>query len=206
LHGKGQIWNYDNAAMLPQNDHEFLSGGLSAQYRFTSTSLLRVTANAYQRRFGERPSFDLDGRQPTGNPAVRYDYTEFGATARQRITRNMWFGLNYARTTRTDQHAGYNDYIRDSYGVQLSLRLSDRFRLQAAANYLIYGYDNAFAYNVAAAGRKTLDTGIAHVSASWRLSKSLSLIGEYDYYDSVSNDARIAYTRSQYVLGLRWAQ
>lgn len=137
---------------------------------------------------------------------MRYDYVELGATARQRITRAAWFGLNYSRTTRADRHVGYYDYIRDDYGAEFSLRAADRFHLHAGATYRIYGYTNAYAYNNPAAGRKTLETADGRLAAQWRFTDRLSLTGEYVYRDVQSNDARIAYTRSFFMLGLRWAQ
>ena len=204
VYGKGQIWNYNSVADLPEFDHEYLRGGLSVQYRFTSTSLIRVEGDYWTRRFGERPSYSLDGTQPIGNPPVRYDYVNFGATARQRITRWFWFGLRYARTERTDEHVGYNDYLRDSYGAELNLTLGDRVKLSAEGWYRNYDFIRAFAYNDPAAGRRTLETADARLSARWQLTDTLALVGSYDYAEVASNDARVEYVRSQYALALRW--
>ena len=204
LHAKGQIWNYESSGGLPQYDHEYLRAGLSAQYRFTATSLIRIEGDAWSRRFGERPSFELDGSQLIDSPAVRYDYLSYGATARQRITRFFWFGLRYARTERTDGHVGYNDYLRDSYGAELSFQVSDRFKLRAEGWYRNYNYVRAFAYNDPGAGRKTLETADGRLSARWQMSEHFSLIGSYEYADVTSNDLRIDYTRGQFMLGVRW--
>lgn len=206
VHAKGQIWNYDDPEELPEYDHEYLQIGASVQYRFTSTSLLRLKADAWQRRFGERPSFNLDGQQPIDNPPTRYDYVQLGATARQRITSLMWFGINYACTERRDRHSGYYDYFRDDYGVDFSFRVSDRFIVRADANYGIYSYLNAFAYNTAAGGRQTLEKADARLLATWRFNPNLSLVAEFEHRDIVSNDQRIAYTRNQVMLGLHWRQ
>jgi len=70
---KGQILNYDAVGDLPEYDHEYLDGGVSVQYRITSTSLIRVEGDAWQRSYGERPAFSLDGTQSIDNEAVRYD-------------------------------------------------------------------------------------------------------------------------------------
>ncbi|HZW59671.1 MAG TPA: tetratricopeptide repeat protein, partial [Woeseiaceae bacterium] len=42
----GQLWNYEAAGDLPEYDHEYLGATLGVQYRFTGTSLLRVSAAA----------------------------------------------------------------------------------------------------------------------------------------------------------------
>lgn len=201
--GKAQLWNYEDTLLVPPYDHEYMLLGLNAQYRFTRTSLLRVTADVYRRHFGQRPSFELDGTQPIGNPPVEYDYQEYGITARQRITRSMWFGLNYVRTDRVDGHLGYNSYTRNGYGFEYHLG-SKRFDLEASGIYQVYDYQNAFAFHNPVAGPKTLERVQGSLIASWRMAHSLTLVGEVRYDDVASNDTRLAYNRMQYVLGVRW--
>jgi hypothetical protein len=201
---KGQLWNYEETLAAPEYDHEYWEIGVNTQYRFTSTSLLRLTAEYYTRRFGDRPAFELDGSQPVGNPTIRYDYTEYAVEARQRITRAMWFGLAYARISREDRHVGYNNYLSDDYGAQLHLSFGDRFDFDATASYRIYNFENAFAFHEPAAGRKTLETATGIASATYWMTDSFSLVGEYIYRDVTSNDTRIEYARSQMMLSLRW--
>jgi len=203
---RGQLWNYEESSLVPEYDHEYWAVGMNTQYRFTQTSLLRLTADYYTRRFSDRPAFELDGSQPIGNQPVRYDYTEYALEARQRITRAMWFGLAYSRTERIDQYLGYNNYFRDNYGAQLHLTIGDRFTLDAIAAYRIYHYENAFAFHEPTAGRKTMETAIGTATATFRMTDTLTLVGEYKYRDVTSNDTRIAYGRSQILLGIRWMQ
>ena len=203
---KGQLWNYEETLAVPEYDHEYWEVGVNAQYRFTSTSLLRLTAEYYTRRFGDRPAYELDGTQLLGNPSIRYDYTEYAMEARQRITRAMWFGVAYARTERIDQYLGYNNYFRDDYGAQFHLSLGNRFDLDATAAYRIYNYENAFAFHEPAAGRKTLETATGIATATFRMTDTLRLVAEYQYRDVASNDTRIEYARSQVLLGVRWVQ
>jgi len=203
---KGQLWNYEETLAAPEYDHEYWQIGVNTQYRFTQTSLLRLKAEYYTRRFGDRPSYELDGTPLVGNPSIRYDYTEYSMEARQRITRAMWFGVAYARTERVDQYLGYNNYFRDEYGAQIHLSIGDRFDLDATASYRIYNFENAFAFHEPAAGRKTMETSIGIVTANFQMTDTLSLVGEYRYRDVVSNDTRIEYARSQMLLGVRWMQ
>ena len=109
------------------------------------------------------------------------------------------------RTEREDAYIGYNDYGRDTYGAELSLSISDRFRLQADARYRIYDYTNAFAFNNPAAGLKTLEMAEGNLKATFDAGWNLRLVGEYSYRDVTSNDTRIAYERSLYLLSLQWA-
>ena len=201
---KGQLWNYDNTEVVPEYDNEYWVMNVNGQYRFTRTSLLRLTAEYYTRRFGDRPAYELDGTQPLGNPNIRYDYTEFGVEARQRVTSAMWFGLGYARTDRADTYVGYNNYLRDDYGASFHFRFGNRFDLEASARYSIYDYENAFAFHDPAAGRKTLEVAYGRATATFRMTQSLDLVGEFILRDVTSNDTRIAYNRSQAVLALHW--
>ncbi len=202
---KGQLWNYEEVSQVPEYDHEYWNIGLNGQYQFTSTSLLRLTAEYYTRRYGDRTAFELDGSQPLGNPTIRYDYTELGIEARQRITNSMWFSVNYERTDREDRHVGYNNYVRDSYRAELHLQLGQRFDLEASVRYNIYDYENAFAFHDPASGRKTLESATGRVLATFEMTRNLDLIAEYRVHEVASNDYRIQYDRGQGMLGVRWS-
>ncbi len=201
---KGQLWNYEDVLVVPEYDHEYIAVGLNAQYKFTRTSLLRLTADVYTRRYGDRPAFELDGQQPLGNPTIEYEYLEAGLTTRQRVGRSFWFGFDYQRTQREDKYLGYNNYTRDTYGVEFNWRPGKKFRLDASAYYRVYDYENAFAFHNPVAGRKTLETVNGRLFATYELAWDLTLILQYNYRDVDSSDTRIAYDRSQYVFGVRW--
>ena len=203
---KGQLWNYDDVEVVPEYDHEFIMGRLYAQYRFTPTSLLRLSGQYYSRRFGDRRARDLNGLQLITNPELRYDYVEARLTARQRISDSFWFGVEFGRTERQDKFVGYDDYIRDSYGFELSWRLGRRFRLRGAGHYREYNFDNAFAFNNPAAGPRTLESAEAELTATFRMTRSLDLVLEVDYTDTASTDIRLQYDRLQAVLGVRWSK
>ncbi len=203
-HLKGQLWNYEDVVAVPEYDHEYFVVGLNAQYKFTRTSLLRITGGAYARRYGDRPSFELDGQQLLGNPTIEYDYLEAGVTTRQRVGRRFWFGFDYKRTERIDKYLGYNNYIRDTYSAEINWRPTNKLRLDASAYYRVYNYENAFAYHNPIAGRKTLQSLNASLFASYKIAWDLTLMLQYNYRDVQSSDVRIAYNRAQYILGVRW--
>ncbi|MDA0679598.1 MAG: hypothetical protein O2880_04615 [Proteobacteria bacterium] len=202
---KGQLWNYDEVAAVPEYDHEYWTVGLNGQYRFTSTSLLRVTAEYYTRRYSDRTSFELDGTQPLGNPTIRYDYIELGIEARQRITNWLWFSVDYERTEREDRYLGYNNFVRDGFSAAFHLQLGRRFDLDASVSYYLYDYEAAFAFHEPAAGRKTQESALGHVTATFEMTQSLDLVAEYLVREVASNDFRIQYDRAQVLLGVRWS-
>jgi hypothetical protein len=201
---KGQLWNYDEQETVSEYDHEFFLLSLYGQYNFSESSLFRVSVDGYSRRFSDRPSFDLDGRQRAGNPNIRYDYFTVKLTARQRIMDKMWFGFDVARTERQDKHVGYYDYARDSFGLEFHWAPWDRFDLKVSGIYSLYDYPNAFAFHEPLAGARTQEVAQVGVFGSFRMTHHLTLVGEARSRETVSNDTRIQYERNQYILGLRW--
>lgn len=201
---KGQLWSYEKTEASAEYDHEYFLVSLFGQYKLAKTSLFRLTAEYYSRRFGDRLSRDLDGEQRVGNPNIRYDYLALGLRARQRIFDSMWFGWDVERVERIDQYVGYNDYTRDSFRFEFHWAPVDRFDIELNAIYRLYDYPNAFAFNNAFVGRKTQESADASVIGTFQLTENLSLFGEAIYRETVSNDTRIQYERNQFLLGVRW--
>ncbi len=201
---KGQLWNYDRTLAAAEYDHEYFLVSVFGQYKLAKTSLFRLTADYYSRRFGDRSAYDLDGEQRPGNPNIRYDYMALGLRARQRIFGSMWFGWDVERVERIDQYVGYNDYTRDSFRFEFHWTPTERIDLELNAIYRLYDYPNAFAFHNPAAGRKTQESADASIIATYRLSENLSIVGEGIYRETVSNDTRIQYERNQFLLGVRW--
>ena len=200
----GQLWNYDTVPNVPEYDHEYFLFGAMMQYRFSPSSLLRLTVEKSSRRFGDRPSFELDGTQQVGAPNIRYDYLGLSVIARQRLLDNLWFGVEFERTDREDRYVGYNDYTRDSYGADIHWDFSNRFKVRLAAYYRLYDFANAFAFHNPIAGNKTLETADGKLDVTFRMTPSLTLVFEGFFRERASNDTRIAYDRNAYVLGVRW--
>ena len=103
-----------------------------------------------------------------------------------------------------DKYLGYNNYIRDTYSAEIKWRPSNKLTLDARAFYRVYNYENAFAYHNPIAGRKTLQSLNANFFATYKIAWDLTLMLQYNLRDVQSSDARIAYNRAQYILGIRW--
>jgi len=203
---RAYLYDYEDVVAVPSYDHEYFQLAVHTQYKFTPTSLLRLTVEGFTRRYSDRPSYDLDGTQSINNPAVRYDYLGASLLARQRITRNMWFGFEYERTDRRDYYVGYNNYVRDHYEFEFSWSPGVRFDLDLRGYYRNYQFENAFAFNNAALPRKTLESARLDASFRYRITPRLSIVLDGRYDDYVSNDTRIQYDRARYSLGVVWQQ
>ncbi len=201
---KGQLWDYENVEVVPSYDHEYFLVGLTSQVKFSRTSLLRVSARRYTRNYSERPAFDENGNQPLANPPLRYDYLDLGVTARQRITKGMWFGVDYVRTEREDDFVGYNSYTRDAFGAEFHWSPHFRFDLEASGQYRLFDYPNAFAFNEPEGGPRTREDARFAIIATFVLTRSLRLVAEGQFREVLSNDTRISYQRTQYALSVRW--
>ena len=201
---KGQLWDYEDVEVVPSYDHEYFLFHGSMQYRFTPDSMIMLEAARSSRRFTNRPSFDLDGNQFITNAELRYDYLDFGMTARQRVTNSLWFGLGYTFTDRTDRFVGYNDYTRNAFAAEIQFSPGSRFRVEARTVYRLFDYPNAFAFHNPAANPKTQEDIYSTLTLSYRVMRGLSLVAEGQYREVVSNDTRIQYERMQFVAGIRW--
>jgi tetratricopeptide (TPR) repeat protein len=206
LRVKGQMWDYEDTELVPEYDHEYFLFGANFQYRYAEASLLRVTVDKSSRRYGDRPSFDLDGNQLITNPALRYDYLEVGLQARQRLTDTIWFGFGYELTSREDRHVGYNDFTRDDYRLEFHWSPGRQFDLDVRSSYRIYDFPNAFAFNNPAAGPKTYESADIELNARYRMTQRLSLVAEGVYRGTSSTDLRIQYDRRWFSLGIVWQQ
>jgi len=203
---KAQLWDYEDTGVVPEYDHQFYAARLYGQYKFTPRSLFRVTAEYYSRRFGDRPSYDLDGQQRIGNPGIRYDYLAVGLRARHRLADSLWFGVDVEHTERTDQYVGYYDYSRDSIGAELHWSPGLRFELEGSAVYNLYDFPNAFAFHEPALARRTQESLDATLEARFHVTAHLSIVAEARHREVVSNDIRIQYDRTRYLIGVRWRQ
>jgi hypothetical protein len=203
---KAQLWDYEDTGVVPEYDHTFYAARLYGQYKFTPRSLFRVTAEYYSRRFGDRPSYDLDGQQRIGNPGIRYDYLALGLRARQRLFDNFWFGVDVEHTERTDQYVGYYDYSRDSIGAELHWSPGVRFALEGSAVYSLYDFPNAYAFHEPTLARRTQESLDAILEARFHINSHLSIVAEARHREVVSNDIRIQYDRTRYLIGVRWRQ
>lgn len=203
---EGQLRNYEDVEVVPEYDHNYLKLLLHTQYKFGPTSLARLNIKAQTRRYGERPSYDLDGRQRQGNPAVEYDYYGVSLGARQRVTDDLWFGVEFDLTQRIDGYVGYYDYTRNSFKFELSWSPGRRFDLDTYARYNLYDYPNAFAFNNDTLNPRTLETLSGGLRARWRLTRGLSLVADLRHREAVSNDLRTQYDQNRFMLSVLWRQ
>jgi hypothetical protein len=118
----------------------------------------------------------------------------------------LWFGFVYSNTLRTDLFLGYNDYSRDTYSFEFHWSPGRRFDLELNGHYRIYDYPNAFAFHNPAAGLKTLESAGGELVISYRMTPHFSIVGEAEYRETASTDARIAYDRKRYSIGVVWQQ
>jgi len=70
--------------------------------------------------------------------------------------------------------------------------------------YYLYDYPNALAFHEAIAGNREQESTDINLVGTYRMTRSLSLVAEARYRETVSNDIRIQYERTEYMLGILW--
>ena len=118
----------------------------------------------------------------------------------------MWLGFDIKHTERTDQYVGYYDYTRDSFGLEFHWSPGRRFDFEASSVYNLYDYPNAFAFHEPTLPRRTQESLDTEIRARYYVTRHLSIEAEANLREVVSNDIRIQYDRTQYLLGIRWQQ
>ena len=201
---KGQLWNYKDLGAVPSYDHEYHLLRGRVQYRFAPTSMIMLEAAQASRRFGKRPAFSLDGKQFISNARLRYDYLDLGMTVRQRLGNRLWLGIGYTFTERRDRFVGYNDYTRNAFRGEIQFTPGARFHLEARTLYRLFDYPRAFAFHNPIANPKTREDIHSVLTLSYRMTPGLSIVAEGQYREVASNDTRIQYERTQFMVGVRW--
>ena len=92
------------------------------------------------------------------------------------------------------------------YKIEFHWSPGSRFDLDLRGYYRIYDYANAFAFNNPATGIKTLETAFGNLTASYRMTRHLSIVAEATYRGTTSTDSRIQYDRNFYSIGVTWRQ
>ena len=200
----GGINRYEGSDPLIDYTHEQYRGTASLIYKPFENTRVALLYGHEIRNYTRRPARDAAGARRLINPNLEYVYRSAGLTAKQRLSPYFWLAFEYQLTLREDQFEGYDDYLRHSGRLTLNLRSKKRLRAKIGYTYRDYTFDNAFAFNLAAAGEKTLTTGYGFANVQIRLTRHFTLSAEARYNQNQSSDPRMEYARNQAALGLRW--
>ncbi len=99
---------------------------------------------------------------------------------------------------------GYFDYTQDQLRLRATYRATARLRLSASLRARVYDYPRAFAFNDPTAGARELDDVGAELRGEFRITDRWSAWFELVSTDITSTDPRLAYARSQSMLGVIW--
>lgn len=197
------INNYDETLDYLDLSHNQYLLGVHLSYKPWQNTFIRASYDRYQRTYAERLARNSAGIRFTSNDDLEYQYQNYGVTFRQRLLQRLTLGLDYRYTQRTDLFEGYDDYNRHSGRVYASMRYK-RLNARASFTHRIYDFPNAFAFNLATAGDKTLDTSHGILEAELRVSKHFAINLEAVKSLVESSDPRTEYDRTQIALSLRW--
>jgi len=195
---------YATVALLTNFDHEYYSTRLWAEHELNRATSISFGLRQFRRAYDERRARDLTGVLLSTNPALEYDYSGLQIGVRRRVGDAFELRFDYLRLERVDGFVGYYDYTQDVVRLGARYRPSSRLEAGAAVSSHVYDFPNAFAFNLASAGERELDTGAAELELEYSFNRRISLWASLEMFLSRSSDPRYAYDRSVSMLGVKW--
>lgn len=198
--------DYDEVPIVADFDDNLYVLKIHAAYALNAATTVGVGLQRYRRAFDRLPSRGLDGALLSANPPLEYTYSAAELNFDRAFLGDRFaIEATYRRIDRTDEFAGYEDYVQDAVALRASYRARSKLRLSAGFETRSYEYPNAFAFNNPAAGPRELEDSVADLSAEYRLNRRWSIIASLAFTDVTSTDTRAAYTRTRSALGAIWS-
>ena len=195
---------YQNAPIVFDYDHEYYYNGVWVEYAINSLTDVSFGMRRYRRIYDQRRARDLTGTLLSTNATLEYDYRGAQLGVSRQLGEAFEIGLDYLRLERIDGFVGYYDYTQDVVRLGAEYRPNSRLVMSAAAVRRVYDYPNAFAFNVAAGGRRELETTSNELQLEYAISDKLSIWASIESDGTVATDPRAAYDQSLSMLGVKW--
>ncbi len=195
--------DYVDPIVVSQYDNDYQKLAAEIEFRLGRPTKLYFDFSVANRAYDERPSRDLNGSMFASYPAREYDYQTIETTLRHKISKAWVTYLTYKYSTREDLYVGYNDYTGHTLKARL-LHKTERARTRLAIGYKTLDYDNAWAFEETAGGKKTYDALEASISTEIPQNEHRALWGELKYNAVDTNDSRYQYDRYRLALGYKW--
>lgn len=184
-------------------DHDYFRIGGDVDFSIAKPTKLKLSYDYFTRKFDEWRARDLSGNYNTSGIAREYVYNQVGASLRQKLNDDFVIYLDYDVTDRKDNHVGYHDYRKNSYGLR-AIYDKDQVRLKAKAVWWKRDYDNAYAFDNPTQPEMTYKAAEYSVKGDYDLTKTRGLWAEFKSVDQKSTDLRYQYDRYQVMAGVRW--
>jgi hypothetical protein len=196
---------YAKKSGLVPPDQNRLSLGLEAEVPLAHGMDLVAGYDFLQKDYTRGHAHELTGDILSTNPLRTYTYNTVAAGIQTTPARRIDLDLAVERTTRAENHLGYNDYTED--GVRLMFAAGDARggRVRVSARSWKRDYDRAWAYDNPASGeRKSYRGTEATLKGEMGLANGLTGWLEVGYTDQEAADKRYDYTRTRALAGVSW--
>ena len=204
IHGQYIKYDYEDPVVVSQEDHAYSRLGVDVSLPVAQQIKLDLSLDHSVRDYSDRHTHDALGVYSKANPLLKYTYSSYGATLRDRVSPDWLLYLDYDHTNRTDAYVGYNDYKENRYGARLLFERG-RFKSRLALHHWGRDYPNGFAFDVAGQGAKTYSGNDLKLKAELEQSKNSALWAELVYKAQNSTDLRYDFVVSQIMAGMSWA-
>ncbi|MFZ2542128.1 MAG: hypothetical protein WAW75_10220 [Gallionella sp.] len=204
LSGEYLLNDYEAPVTGSELDNSYLKLGAEVDVPISPMSKLNVAFNHSIRDYSNLRSRDNTGLSSVANPLLVYTYNDISFTLHNRISPDWLLYLDYDHTNRTDGTVGYNDYAKNRYGAR-ALYGQGRIKARLSLHHWTRDYPSAFAFDVAAGGRKTYSGNDLKIKAEYEQTKNSALWTELLYKSQNTTDLRYDYVSSQFMAGMSWA-
>ena len=201
--GKYAENDFADPVVVSQLDNTHLKVGADLEFEVSSVSKLKLSYNHAVQDFSDRHAHDASGVLRGANPLLSYTYNGIGASLRNRLSADWVLYFDYDRTRRTDNYMAYNDYTQNKYSARILYGNGD-VKARLALERWTRDYPNAYAFDVAAQGKKKHDGSNLKFKADWAKSANSSLWTEVIFNIQNSTDLRYDYERKQVMAGMSW--
>lgn len=204
LYGEYESRDYDDPVTVSQYDNTRNTVGGDLEFRLAKPLEVKLRYEWSSVDYDDRHARNAQGQLFASAPLLQYTYNQYGVSLRARLSSDATAYLDYDRTNRADAYVGYNDYVKDEFGIRFIYTGIDRTRLRMKLASWTRDYPNAFAFDKAGQPQKTYDGIDALVTGEYRFTKAWSVWAEYRYEKQNSTDQRYDYDLYQAMAGVSW--
>ena len=192
----------DTLDYLDLSNQQYLAGVHVSYYPWRTTEI-RTGFDWSRREYSRRKAKSSSGIRFANNDDLEYDYQNYQATLRQKLSQRTSTVLSYRYTIRDDNFEGYDDYTRHTGRASLRYK-SRRLEIQTGLTYRLYDFPNAFTFDLIGQGQKDLDTTYAHVNVDYEIMDGIFVRLEALRDMVNASDPRSEYDRDQIAMSLAW--
>ncbi len=168
------------------------------------TTRFKIAYEFRARDFDQRHAKDATGDSSGQNPTLEYQYHQFEAGIRHRISEVFVAEVVYFYTIRDDKFVGYNDYTKGKFRLKTEFEMSPKLDANITVDFRDQDYSNAFAFDDPSQPAKEYQEFQVSARVAYRFTEQLALRLDLKQEVVESSDPRGEYDRTRASIGVSW--